>query len=519
MRKTISNMYFTTTAILLVAGITVMGFVQMYLAISYFVNERKSALSGVVQVAAKQVSLLQPDEDLPQLSEENWERMQRALSIVSETSDSSLLLADDQGNVILAAGFDRALGAQIPQTVLDQMAGGQNAMFVSGTLDGVYDKGQYIAGCALTDASGQVRGYAFASSYASALNGYVADMFSTFILSAGLMLLISSLLSVVFTTRLTLPLRRIELLHCKDRDTMLYAFSSREIQLLPLDLTGTGASGVSVSGDYTDAPTSVMQFLGFNTRRAPFSDAALRQAVSAAADRQALVDSCLLGHGSAAQFPLSPASEEYPTELEAPYSIAALQQLTQEEAGSSGDAANAGNTSSDNASAGMYAGVSVTLLVNEENSFKVSAAQEIAAALSRCGLTVTVDSVPWETYLQRLQDGSFDLYYGECRLTADWDILELVGTEGSLNYGGFSDEDTDILLAACRTASEGQRSKALTALWQDLLEKMPIAPLCFKSDSVLTTTGLVEGLTATETDPFFSLEQWTVHLDTPKAAK
>ena len=137
MRKTISNMYFTTTAILLVAGITVMGFVQMYLAISYFVSERKSALSGVVQVAAKQVSLLQPDEDLPQLSEENWERMQRALSIVSETSDSSLLLADDQGNVILAAGFDRALGAQIPRTVLDQMAGGQNAMFVSGTLDGV----------------------------------------------------------------------------------------------------------------------------------------------------------------------------------------------------------------------------------------------------------------------------------------------------------------------------------------------------------------------------------------------
>ena len=209
MRKTISNMYFTTTAILLVAGITVMGFVQMYLAMSYFVSERKSALSGVVQVAAKQVSLLQPDEDLPQLSEEDRERMQQALSIVSETSDSSLLLADDQGNVILAAGFDQALGAQIPRTVLDQMAGGQNAMFVSGTLDGVYDKGQYSAGCALTDASGQVRGYAFASSYASALNGYVADMFSTFILSAGLMLLIYSLLSVVFTTRLTLPLRRI----------------------------------------------------------------------------------------------------------------------------------------------------------------------------------------------------------------------------------------------------------------------------------------------------------------------
>ena len=209
MRKTISNMYFTTTAILLVAGITVMGFVQMYLSMSYFVSERKSALSSVVQVAAKQVSLLQQDEELPQLSDEDRDRVQRALSIVNETSDASLLLADAQGNVVLAAGFDQALGAQIPRNVLDQMAGGQKVMFASGTLDGVYDKGQYTAGCVLTDASGQVRGYAFASSNTSALNGYVADMFSTFILSAGLMLLISSLLSVVFTTRLTLPLRRI----------------------------------------------------------------------------------------------------------------------------------------------------------------------------------------------------------------------------------------------------------------------------------------------------------------------
>ena len=209
MRKTISNMYFTTTAILLVAGITVMGCVQMYLSMSYFVSERKSALSSVVQVAAKQVSLLQQGEELPQLSEEDRDRVQRAIGIVSETSDSSLLLADAQGNVVLAAGFDQALGAQIPRNVLDQMVGGQKAMFDSGTLGGVYDKGQYTAGCVLTDAAGQVRGYAFASSNTSALNGYVADMFSTFILSAGLMLLISSLLSVVFTTRLTLPLRRI----------------------------------------------------------------------------------------------------------------------------------------------------------------------------------------------------------------------------------------------------------------------------------------------------------------------
>ena len=294
----------------------------------------------------------------------------------------------------------------------------------------------------------------------------------------------------------SLPLQRIELQHCKDRDTMLYAFSSRELQLLPLDLTATGASGVSGSGDYTDAPTAVMQFLGFNTRRAPFDDAALRQAVSAAVDRQALVDSCLLGHGSAAQLPVSPASDWYPTALETAYTTAPLHGLTRPGSDDAG-----ADTAAD--AAGRYAGTEVTLLVNEENSFKAAAAQEIAVSLTRAGLSVTVEAVPWETYLQRLQDGSFDL----------------VGTEGSLNYGGFSDEKTDALLAACRTADESRRSAALTSLWEELLAKAPITPLCFKSDSVVTTTGLVEGLTATETDPFFSLEQWVVHLNSPAKTK
>ena len=75
--------------------------------------------------------------------------------------------------------------------------------------------------------------------------------------------------------------------------------------------------------------------------------------------------------------------------------------------------------------------------MNQENSFKVTAAEEVAFSLSNQRLTVTVDAVPWDTFLSRLQDGNFDLYYGECRLTADWDVSALLGWEGSLNYGGW----------------------------------------------------------------------------------
>ena len=292
-----------------------------------------------------------------------------------------------------------------------------------------------------------------------------------------------------------LPLSTIRLQHCKDQDSALYAFTSREVQLLTLDLTGSNSTGVSGAGDYAEAATPVMQFLGMNTRRETLSDPALRRALSAGIDRETLVSSCLLGQGTAAQLPASPAYAGYDTALETPYDTAAYNRLL-------------------NAALGEQAEdetpLTLTLLVNEESSFKVSAAQEIAMYLNTARLTVTVEAVPWDTFLARLESGDFDLYYGECRLTADWDLTALLSTEGSLNYGGWSDETTDRLLQAYR--SNGADAN-LVALWQQLLDTAPFAPICFKSVSVVTTEGVVQGLSPTETAPLSPLGGWSVRLD------
>ena len=118
----------------------------------------------------------------------------------------------------------------------------------------------------------------------------------------------------------SLPLERIELTACKDTDSVSYAFYAREVQLLFCDLTGADDSSVYGSGDYTDAATTIMQYLCLNTRRAPFDDPAVRRAVTLGVDRASCVSAYLLGHGLAAQFPVSPASGLYPKELEAAYS-------------------------------------------------------------------------------------------------------------------------------------------------------------------------------------------------------
>lgn len=76
----------------------------------------------------------------------------------------------------------------------------------------------------------------------------------------------------------TMPLERIELTACKNTDSMAYAFYTHDIQMLVCDLTGTNTSNVYGSGSYTDIPTSVMQYIGFNVTRAPFNDPKLRAA-------------------------------------------------------------------------------------------------------------------------------------------------------------------------------------------------------------------------------------------------
>ena len=291
------------------------------------------------------------------------------------------------------------------------------------------------------------------------------------------------------------PAERIALSAARDREAILYQFSSHEVQLITADLIGTEPITATGNISYEDADTTVLQFLGFNTARAPFQDSAARRALGLGINRETLVSAVLSGHARAAQFPVSPVSPLYPAELESLYSYDDFA-AAMEAAG-----LNTGRTRT------------VTLLVNQESTFKVSAAEHIAQALSDFDLQIQVEALPWEEYAAALAAGNFDLYYGEVRLPANWDLSALVGTGGSLNYGGWADPQTEQLLAACAAAED--RAAALSDLCAYLQQQAPILPLCFKSSSVLYQTGAVSGLTPTAAEPFYDLPSCQIHLRQP----
>jgi peptide/nickel transport system substrate-binding protein len=286
------------------------------------------------------------------------------------------------------------------------------------------------------------------------------------------------------------PVERIALVEANDQDTMLYRFTSHDVQLITADLTGTNPVSATGNISYLDADTTVLQYIGCNVSRAPLDSADFRHALSLGLDRDSATSAFLSGHGKAAQFPVSPVSPLYPESLEERYSL---------------DDFTAALTAS-----GYTAERTLTLLVNEENSFKSAIAEEIAETFTNAGVPITVQILPWDAYTAALASGDFDLYYGEVKLTADWDLSSLLGTGGSLNYGGWSDTRTDQLLAAYAAATD--RSAAMEQLCKYLQAQSPIFPVCFKSTSVLLQANVLDGLAPTAAEPFYSLTDCVIHL-------
>ena len=287
------------------------------------------------------------------------------------------------------------------------------------------------------------------------------------------------------------PLERIALVEAADSSAMLYRFSSHEVQLITADLTGVTAVSTTGSVGCVDAETAVMQYVVCNTARAPLDNPALRRALWLGIDRANVVGAYLSGHGKAAAFPVSPVSALYPAALEENYSV---------------DGFAAALTGS-----GYTPGEALTLLVNEENSFKQATARYLAERWTAGGVPVEVRTLPWEEYAAALAAGDFDLYYGEARLSADWDLTSLLEPGGALNYGHWSHPDTSRLLQELAGAED--RAAAMGALCAHLKEQAPILPVCFKSTSVLTQAGVVVGLDPTAAEPFYALGQCVIHLE------
>ena len=289
----------------------------------------------------------------------------------------------------------------------------------------------------------------------------------------------------------SLPCTEIPLRAVSRSDDLIFAFSSGDVSLVDVDLMGTNAMGYSGSYETWDYATTDLIYLGFNTQSGLCRSAGVRTALTRGIDRDAVAQTVYASHAVSTALPVHPASPLYDQTLAGVLSYAPEALVSQLE------------------DLGVL-GRELVLLVNRENTAKLSAAQLIAGQLESAGMEITVNALDFEDYTAALAQGDFDLYLDEVVLTADFDLTALLSSGGALNYGRWQDAQGDSLLSAFVQASGEARTAAARALFEYLNQQAPIAPVCFKNGSVLTQWGRLSGLSSVRGNVFAGLENWTI---------
>lgn len=305
----------------------------------------------------------------------------------------------------------------------------------------------------------------------------------------------------------------LDTIYLKSYDSVAALLSGYEDGLVDLvcnDPLGTDGLGYSSSNEFRAVDTTNMHYLGFNAQHAFGSSAACRSALVCAMDREMVVKDALGSNASPTVLPVNPACAWYNSELASKYACdAAAARKALKKAGVE-DFDEDGQLEME--ITGVETELSLDFIVCSDSASKVSAARVVRQCLETLGFTVELRELSWEEYCTALEEGDFDLYYGEVKLTPDFDISSLVGGGGSLNYGKISDASFGTYVEALRSAPEGERQEKADAYFQYLLDSAPILPICFEKQQVISHRGVISGLDPVVDNVFYHFSDWKVKL-------
>ena len=317
-----------------------------------------------------------------------------------------------------------------------------------------------------------------------------------------------------------MPLKVIYLRDCMDTSARIRAFEEAGIDLVVNDPTGMYNLGYGSSNETRYFDTSNLHFIGFNTESMFFLTAAARAAVGYAADRDYVVSTLMNDCGVTATLPVHPGSELYDE------AYAKQFQFNPEKASLMFQ--NAGVSDYDNDGklemliTGIVVELNIRFIVNSDSTAKVLAARRICEQLNEIGITTTLYELTWADYLESLEKGEFDMYYGEIRMTPDWNLSELFRPRENrskdtsfvgMNYA--RTRDTTYLALYERFLGEAddvKRYEEFQDISRYITEPAIILPICFERRELLTHRGVATGISATQYDVFHNFKDWTITL-------
>ena len=309
-----------------------------------------------------------------------------------------------------------------------------------------------------------------------------------------------------------LPLTEIFLIECHDNE-LAELFDDGRISLLWDDPSDTFNIILNRQKEARFYDSTALQFIGFNARTICLADSYVRRAIGSSLNRRYIVDTIMPGQSYPAQLALSSAYRLYDTHWEQMV-VDPLKEMTYL-------FKYAGLEDFDNDSflefpdgAGGYFEIALDFIVNVENPYKVRTAHRISDTLRLYGIEIIVRELTWDNFVNALETGAFDLYYGEIVLGADYDFSSLLLPTSRLNYGRTASttykQYVEAFLSAENDTDEKQAAEALCVV---IREEAPFVPILYKRYTVYTPIGAITGAAPSQSGVFNNIANWSIDLN------
>lgn len=206
-------------------------------------------------------------------------------------------------------------------------------------------------------------------------------------------------------------------------------------------------------------PGSWPSYIVFNTRKPPFDDVRVRQAVAHAVDKKALIAGHLWGHAQVTNQPFPKGSPWVLDVKEKELDLAKAKKLLAE--------------------AGYAGGLEVPILVGTGWAEFVEGAQVLQSQLRKIGITLKLDVTDLATWVARVNKRDFNVFYlwYSARYDPDDFYRRMFHTseETSNNRSGYKNPAVDRLLdLGATTHDPGERKKIYTQALQAVIEDAPV---------------------------------------------
>ncbi len=268
-----------------------------------------------------------------------------------------------------------------------------------------------------------------------------------------------------------------------DKDTAVYAFNAREIDVISTNLQSRGKFSGSSESKSVSFGSGRFSFLALNLNNKYLSDIRVRTAIAHAINKKRIFEEVLLSHGVLTDSCINPKWWMYNNSVKSYIFDQTLAITTLNDAGI------------------MTKDIKFDILVNDDNKIKLQTAEIVSQGLKEIGINAQIKPVAWDSFLRQISTGTYDMYIGEINYSNEVDPkYALQNSEllsDAVNRLQFQIDD------------EGRKA-VYDEIQQEYASLLPSLPLYFEDETLLLSGRINGSIKPQRSNAFSGINEWFI---------